>query len=154
MRNRITYLVGMSQLALVTSLLGYSMVSFNARAEGTCAIGYIDQLEWLRRKEYGSGDTKIAIRVDNTNFKTPSQPPNIPSIVNGKLVTSVWWDGSGNRDQFQQFITMVTMAYAANLPVRIYTWDHDCKGDSREFTIAVCIDKKDCNTATNNEALN
>ena len=158
MRNLITCLPTIKS-ALIVSALMVMMLGFVAPAEvgakgawSSCGLGYITQMEWLRHDEYGSDDTKIALRIDNTGFAEPLTPPETSSIVNGEPVIVVWWDGSGNRDQFQQFLTMAQMAFVGRMPVNIQGWTlkvgEPClASDSKNFILTVCTFDADCNTA-------
>lgn len=117
-------------------LFGFSAISAQSFAIGTCGIGYITILDGGAI----GGPMYMDVHIDGTGFKAPS---NIPRLIrNKKRFSRITWD---NNEKWANVLSNLRMAHVARMPVRLMTDDYDCNAAAGWFEVMVCTNEEDCN---------
>ena len=161
MKNTLVYLFikikpVITMSATIALISGVSIFSPNARSEGTCAIGYITQMEFYFNSSEDGGLTFPLFGFSvwgPGDFYSPSQDFHKGSPINGKPVTTMYVTlDADSYNRFLQVITLAKMAFGLRLPTRVYNYDstdHQCAGYPDKFTFTICTTVADCNYPNN-----
>ena len=128
--------------AIIVSLYIFSGISVVWGA-GTCAIGYVDNIQYSTGHALGFELTAVQFTTDGTGFVSPSNPSEV--TVLGKRATGLWWEPNDGSALFGFAYDILKLSLAARLPIRVWTDGGDCRGPTDDFIIYLCSKDVDCN---------
>lgn len=117
---------------LMIALLSASSVS---QAAIVCGAGKVMSI----MHPYGSGSTiRFKMEMQSTNNK-------LYEATSYGYMTTMWWS---NATRWDNRISMLMQSFENNTPIKIVTWDNDCKGSQDEFEIVMCSSRRECGIGT------